>query len=313
MTETDRHHETPRAEETWPPLPPLAAWQATKDTLHMWTQVVGKIRLAQTPLVNHYWNVPLYITPRGLTTSMMPYEGGRAFEMEFDFITHQLLIRCDDGATASVALEPRSVADFYRETMSVLGSLGLEVNIWTTPVEVEHPIPFERDEEHASYDEGYANRFWRVLLQSERVLQKFRSRFTGKVSPVHFFWGSFDLALTRFSGRRAPEREGADAVTREAYSHEVISHGFWAGSGNVQVPAFYAYAAPEPEGFKSAAVRPAGAYYNPETSGYVLPYDIVRKADDPDTALLEFLQSTYAAGATLAHWERAALERSDAA
>ncbi|HEU4597691.1 MAG TPA: DUF5996 family protein [Pyrinomonadaceae bacterium] len=292
----------------WPDLP-LEEWRETKDTLHMWTQVVGKIRLAQTPLVNHWWNVPLYLSARGLTTSAMPY-GARAFEMEFDFIEHQLVIKCDDGATQAVSLVPRTVAAFYAEVMSALRALDLEVKIWTTPVEVENPIPFEEDEVHASYDPEYAGRFWRVLLQADRVLKEFRSRFIGKVSPVHFFWGSFDLAVTRFSGRRAPARPDADSITREAYSHEVISHGFWPGSGNVQYPAFYAYSAPEPEGFAQARVRPEGAFYNAETSGFVLPYESVRRAAAPEAALLDFLQTTYEAGAEAADWDRSALERS---
>jgi hypothetical protein len=274
----------------------------------MWTQVVGKIRLAQTPVVNHWWNVPLYLTARGLTTSAMSYKD-RTFEIEFDFISHQLVIRTSDGATRSLTLEPRTVADFYRETMALLTDLGIEVKIRTTPVEIPDPIPFEQDTEHASYDPVYANRFWRALVWSEKVFEEFRAGFLGKCSPVHFFWGSFDLAVTRFSGRRAPEREGADAVTREAYSHEVISHGFWPGSGNVPFPAYYAYAAPEPAGFQQAAVLPASAYYNKETGGYVLPYDDVRRAASPEGALLDFMRTTYEAGANLGGWDRASLER----
>ena len=296
--------------EVWPSLP-LEAWKETYATLHMWTQVVGKIRLVQSPHVNHWWQVPLYVTARGLTTSAIPY-GPRIFEMEFDFIAHQLFIKCDDGATQSIALAPRSVADFYQEVIERLHGLGLAVKIWTTPVEIENPIPFEQDEEHASYDPEYANRFWRILLQADKVFKEFRSSFIGKVSPVHFFWGSFDLAVTRFSGRRAPEREGADAITLEAYSHEVISHGFWPGGGAVQGPAFYSYAAPEPAGLKETPIRPAQAFYSREMSEFLLLYDDVRQADSPEAALFEFLQSTYEAGANLANWDRAALERTPA-
>jgi hypothetical protein len=295
--------------QIWPSLP-LEEWQETLSTLHMWTQVVGKIRLAQTPLVNHWWNVPLYVTARGLTTSAMPY-GARAFEIEFDFIDHQLHIRCNDGTTAIIDLIPRTVADFYREVMTALDELGIHVKIWTTPVEIPNPIPFEQDQEHASYDAGYANRFWRILVQAAQVFERFRARFVGKVSPVHFFWGSFDLAVTRFSGRRAPERVGADAITREAYSHEVISHGFWPGSTGaaIQAPAFYSYTAPEPAGLSLEPVRPAQAFYSTELSEFVMLYDDVRQADAPAEALLEFLQSTYEAGARLANWDRASLER----
>jgi hypothetical protein len=293
--------------ESLPPLP-LAEWQATCSTLHMWSQVVGKIRLAQTPLVNHWWNVPLYLTARGLTTSAMPYVE-RTFEIEFDFIAHQLLISASDGATRTLALEPRTVADFYRDVMALLRELDIEVKIWTTPAEVPDPIPFEQDTQHAAYDPVFAQRFWHVLAWSAQVFEEFRAGFVGKCSPVHFFWGSFDLAVTRFSGRRAPAREGADMITREAYSHEVISHGFWAGSGNVPYPAYYAYAAPEPAGFQQAAVRPATAFYNKETGGYVLPYDDVRRAHAPERTLLEFMQTTYEAGANLANWDRASLER----
>jgi hypothetical protein len=295
------------SDEVWPTLP-LEAWKDTYATLHMWTQVVGKIRLEQTPLVNHWWNVPLYVTPRGLTTSAMPYEH-KSFEIEFDFIDHQLLIECSDGTSTSIALRPRSVADFYHEVMKALSSLGIEIKIYTTPVEIPDPIPFTEDHVHAAYDAEYATRFWRILLQSARVFEEFRSRFIGKVSPVHFFWGSFDLAVTRFSGRRAPEREGADLITREAYSHEVISHGFWPGSGNIQQAAYYAYAAPEPAGFPQAKILPATAFYNTETSGFVLTYDDVRQAATPAATLMEFLQSTYEAGAKLANWDRQSLER----
>ena len=293
--------------EVWPSLP-LEEWKDTYATLHMWSQVVGKIRLVQSPHVNHWWQVPLYMSARGLTTSAIPY-GARIFEMEFDFITHQLVIKCDDGATQAIALAPRSVADFYREVMERLRELGLEVKIWTTPVEIENPIPFEKDDVHASYDPEYANRFWRILVQADKVFKEFRSRFIGKVSPVHFFWGSFDMAVTRFSGRRAPEREGADLITREAYSHEVISHGFWPGGGAIKGAAFYSYTAPEPAGLKDALIRPEQAFYSREMSEFLLMYDDVRQAALPETALMDFLQSTYEAGARLANWDRAALER----
>jgi hypothetical protein len=293
--------------EVWPSLP-LAEWKETYATLHMWTQIVGKIRLVQSPLINHWWQVPLYVTPRGLTTSIIPY-GARSFAIDFDFIDHQLLVKTDDGTRKAIALAPRSVADFYRELMTTLRSLGLEVEIRAKPDEVADPIPFAEDDVHASYDGEYANRFWRILVQADRVLKEFRSRFIGKCSPVHFFWGSFDLAVTRFSGRRAPERVEADRITREAYSHEVISHGFWPGSGNIQSPAFYSYTAPEPQGLAQAKIRPASAFYNPETAGFVLLYDDVRQADAPDKALMEFLESTYEAGANLAKWDRASLER----
>ena len=293
--------------EVWPSLP-LEEWADTYATLHMWTQIVGKIRLVQSPRINHWWQVPLYVSARGLTTRTIPH-GTRNFEIEFDFIEHQLVVRTSDGETRRLALAPRAVADFYRELMEMLGALGLEVKIRAIPDELANPIPFAEDYEHASYDGEYANRHWRILAQTDRVLKEFRSRFIGKVSPVHFFWGSFDLAVTRFSGRRAPEREGADSINREAYSHEVISHGFWPGSGNIQMPAFYSYTTPEPAGLPQAAIRPAGAFYNPPTGGFILPYDDVRQADNPDQVLMEFLQSTYEAGANLANWDRAALER----
>ncbi|HKV42204.1 MAG TPA: DUF5996 family protein [Blastocatellia bacterium] len=290
----------------WPPLV-LEEWKDTYATVHMWTQVVGKIRLRQTPLVNHWWNVPLYVTSRGLGTTAMPYQD-RVFEMEFDFIGHKLLIKCSDGASANVALYPRTVADFYREVMAALGGLDLDIKIWTTPVEIPNPIPFEKDTQHASYDPEYANRFWRVLVQTDKALEEFRSRFIGKVSPVHFFWGSFDMALTRFSGRRAPERAGADPITREAYSHEVISHGFWPGGNGVEA-AFYSYTAPAPAGLDQQTVVPEGAFYSKEMSEFFLPYEIVRVSESPEKSLMAFLQSTYEAGANLANWDRAALER----
>ena len=291
----------------WPSLP-LEEWKDTCATLHMWTQVVGKIRLAQTPLVNHWWNVPLYVSARGLTTTAMTY-GDTFFEMEFDFIDHKLVTKCSDGPTATLDLKPKSVATFYAETMDMLRQLGLEVHIWKMPVEIQDPIPFDQDEQHASYDPDYANRCWQVLRASEKVMQEFRSRFIGKCSPVHFFWGSFDLAVTRFSGRPAPPRPDADPITREAYSHEVISHGWWPGQGPLGKPAFYSYTAPAPEGLSSAALRPPAAFYSNELSEFLMYYDDVRSAPNPDEALMEFLQSTYEAGANLAKWDRASLER----
>ncbi|MGB8510650.1 MAG: DUF5996 family protein [Pyrinomonadaceae bacterium] len=306
MTVNENTNEAARV-EVWPALP-VAGWEATRATLHMWTQVVGKVRLALSPPENHWWQVPLYVTTRGLTTSAIP-DGTRTFEIEFDFIEHRLDFKTSDGETRSIALAPRTVAAFYREVMETLADLDIKVKIWTTPVEIENPIAFEADEVHASYDPEYANRFRRVLVQADRIFKEFRGRFLGKCSPVHFFWGSFDLAVTRFSGRRAPERAGADAVTREAYSHEVISHGFWPGGGGAEA-AFYSYTAPEPEGLSTSAIRPAGAFYSTEMKEFLFPYDALRQTDAPDAALTEFLQSTYEAGAKLARWDRAALERS---
>jgi hypothetical protein len=294
-------------EQIWPRLA-VKDWQETYATLHMWTQIVGHIRMKQTPLVNHWWNTALYLTSRGLTTSPIPY-GTRTFDIDFDFIDHRLFIRTSDGAVKTLALEPRSVADFYREVMDTLRSLAIEVRIHGKPDEVADPIPFAEDDKHASYDAEYANRFWRVLLQADRVFKQFRSTFIGKCSPVHFFWGSFDLAVTRFSGRRAPERVGADAITREGYSHEVISHGFWPGGGAVESPIFYSYTAPNPVGLDKAVVRPSSAFYTTELSEFILPYDAVREADSPDEMLLEFCESTYEAGARLANWDRDSLER----
>jgi Family of unknown function (DUF5996) len=295
--------------EIWPSLP-LKEWQDTYATLHMWSQIVGKIRLAQTPLLNHWWNTTLYLTSRGLTTSPVPNNTG-TFQMDFDFIDHRLLINTSDGLTKSLALAPRSVADFYGDVMDTLGSLGIVVDIHARPDEVAEPIPFAEDQKHASYDAEYANRFWRTLVQADRVFKQFRSRFIGKCSPVHFFWGSFDLAVTRFSGRPAPERPGADAITREAYSHEVISHGLWPGGGAVESPMFYSYTAPAPPELGKASIEPGAAFYSTEMSEFFLPYDEVRKSDSPDQTLLEFMQSTYEAGASLANWDRAALERSE--
>ena len=295
---------------SWPELK-FSEWQDTCATLHMWTQVVGKIRLRQTPLVNHWWNVPLYVSARGLTTSAMPYED-RIFEIEFDFIEHQLLIKCSDGASETLALRPQSVADFYAEVMASLRELGIEIKIWTMPVEIPDPIPFEDDKIHAAYDAEYANRFWRALVKMDEVLKEFRAGFIGKVSPVHFFWGSFDMAVTRFSGRPAPEREGADVITREAYSHEVISHGFWPGNKDMEA-AFYSYTTPEPAGLADTVaqgkIKPAQTFYSVEKQEFFLLYDEVRKSEIPEQTLMDFCQTTYEAGANLANWDRAALER----
>ncbi|HEX6466757.1 MAG TPA: DUF5996 family protein [Terriglobales bacterium] len=297
----------PLSLDDWPSLP-LESWTATYDTLHMWMEVVGKVQLALTPKVNHWWNVTLYVTARGLASQSMRY-GDRLFDIEFDFISHQLAIQMDDGRTRLLELTARPVADFYKEFVGSLHSLGIEVKIWPMPVEFPNPIRFDQDLTHASYDPEFAHRFWRILVSVDAVLKEFRAGFIGKCSPVHFFWGSFDLCVTRFSGRRAPEREGADPVTREAYSHEVISAGFWPGSGNIAGPAFYAYAAPQPKGFDQFSVRPAAAFYDRELGEFILMYDEVRTAPSPRAALLEFLQSTYEAGANLAGWERKALEK----
>jgi hypothetical protein len=296
--------------DCWPSLP-LAAWKDTYATLHMWTQIVGKVRLALTPKVNHWWNVALHVSARGLTTSVIPH-GQRVLEMEFDFIEHKLVIRTNDPATKTIALGPRSVADFYKEFMSVLQSLDINVEIWRMPVEVPNPVPFDQDTVHASYDPEYARRLWRILVSTDEVFKVFRSRFIGKSSPVHFFWGGFDLAVTRFSGRRAPERNDPDPVLRkimrEAYSHEVISAGWWPGGGPVEDAAFYAYAAPEPPGFAQQPARPQKAFYSKDVGEFLLMYDDVRKASSPTTVLLDFLESTYEAGATLGKWDRQALE-----
>jgi hypothetical protein len=274
----------------------------------MWTQIVGKVRLALSPPVNHWWEVPLYVNARGLTTSAIPYGDG-IFEVRFDFIEHKLEIATSWGPTKTLLLKPQSVADFYSLFMSALRMAGIEVKIWTMPCEVPNPVRFEADTQHASYDPEYAHRFWQILILSGNVFQEFRAGFIGKDSPIHFFWGSFDLCVTRFSGRRAPERLGADSVTREAYSHEVISAGFWPGGGDIKGAAFYAYAAPEPAGFSEQKVQPATAFYHPELKEFLLMYDDVRGAASPRQALLTFLQSTYAAGANLAKWDRKELER----
>ncbi len=295
----------------WPALP-FAEWKDTAITLHMWTQIVGKIRLTLTPWTNHSWHVTLYVTSRGLTTSPIPH-GVCTFEIQFDFINHQLLVDKSDGARRKLELKPQSVADFYRTLMRTLEDLDLPVTINTMPNEIENPVPLDQDEEHHSYDPEYANRFWRVLVQSDRVFKEFRSRFCGKCSPVHFFWGSFDLAVTRFSGRPAPPHPGGvphlpDAITREAYSQEVSSLGFWPGNAAIPTPVFYSYAYPEPPGFAGAKVQPPEVYYESKLREYILPYDAVRTAEKSDEVLLDFAQSAYDAASKLGKWDRDALE-----
>jgi hypothetical protein len=296
----------------WPELP-YAAWKDARDTLHLWTQIVGKIRLMQAPWLNHSWHVVLYVTARGLTTSPIPY-GERAFEIDFDFIDHVLCVRTSDGQVRQIALAPMSVAKFYAELFAVMAELGLHIRITTMPSEIADGIPFDQDRTHAAYDRDYANRFWRMLLSTHRIFTQFRTGFLGKTSPVHFFWGSFDLAVTRFSGRPAPRHPGGvphlpDAVAREAYSHEVSSAGFWPGGGGpVDYAAFFSYAYPPPQGFAAARVRPEQAFFSKELGEFLLPYDAVRTAPDPAQALTEFLQSTYEAAANLGNWDRAALE-----
>lgn len=297
----------------WPELP-LAAWQDTYATLHLWMQIVGKTRLALAPMENHWWQVPLYVTPRGLTTSAIPY-GDRTFMVEFDFIDHALLMQASDGATRRLPLVARSVADFYAAYRAALRSLGIAIAFKRpAPVEIETAIPFAQDHAHASYDPDAANRCWRILVQTDRVLKRFRGRFLGKASPVHFFWGSFDLAATRFSGRLAPRHPGGapncpDYVMVEAYSHECSSCGFWPGGGAIAEPVFYAYAYPEPAGYAGRAVRPGSARYSTQAREFILPYADIRLAPDPDAALLQFFQSTYEAAADCGHWDRAALDR----
>ena len=289
----------------WPDLP--AEWADTYATLHMWTQIVGKVALAQAAPLNHSWGVALQVTPRGLSTRPLAH-GSRTFPIEFDFVAHQLAIVASDGTQRTLPLRARSVADFHADVMATLGEMKLPVRIWPVPCEVPDPIRFDQDTVHASYDPAFANRFWQILVQCERVFSRARCQFVGKASPVHFFWGAFDLAVTRFSGRRAPAREGP-AFMREAYSHEVISHGFWPGSGPVTEPAFYAYAVPAPAGFEDMAVEPPGGYYHRELAEFILPYAAVRTAADPDRALHAFITSTYEQAATLAGWDRAALEK----
>ena len=269
---------------------------------------MAKVCLALSPRTNHFWNVAFQVTARGFSTPSLT-AGDRALTITFDFVSHQLVLQCSDGLTEMIPLEPRTVADFYRLVMEALHRMGVDVRIWTMPVEVPDPIRFEANTINRSYDRAYANAFWRALVAMKPVFERFRCDFVGKCSPVHFFWGSFDLAVTRFSGRRAPERIGADSITREAYSHEVISHGFWPGSGAVQQPAFYAYAAPEPAGFKDAVVRPAAAFYSKDLSEFILPYEAVRTATSPAADLGAFLESTYDRAATLAEWNSAELER----
>ena len=301
--------------ETWPALP-FAEWKETAATLHMWTQIVGKIRLALTPWINHSWHVTLYVTARGLTTSPIGHDA-RCFEIEFDFVAHTLFIHCSDGAHREIPLRSMSVAEFYEKVMGALRELDLAVKISTAPNEVEDATPFPEDRKHSTYDPEYANRFWRVLLQTDRVFKEFRSRFIGKCSPVHFFWGSFDLAVTRFSGRTAPTHPGGvphlpNAVAQEAYSHEVSSCGFWPGNEAMPEPIFYSYAYPAPEGFAEATVQPSAAIWNTTLREFVLPYEAVRISAAPNEMLMSFLQSTYEAAATLANWDRHALEHEGA-
>ncbi|HLI19047.1 MAG TPA: DUF5996 family protein [Rhodanobacteraceae bacterium] len=290
----------------WPALP-YDAWKDTYATLHLWSQVVGKIALAQAPPLNHCWGVALRVTPCGLTTRSLPH-GTRTFAIEFDFIDHQLRVRASDGAARTLALEPCSVAEFYRALLDTLDDMGLPVKIHPLSTELPEPIRLDRDTQHHSYDPAYANRLCRILVQLDRVFTDSQCAFVGKCSPVNFFWGSFDLAVTRFSGRRAPPRDGA-AFERDAYSHEVISHGFWPGSGPVLEPAFYAYAVPQPDGLKDARMSPDEAYYHRELGEFILPYEAVRQADEPDNVIHAFIDSTYARAADLAHWDRKALDR----
>lgn len=291
----------------WPELK-WTEWEKTADTLHMWTQIVGKTRLALSPLQAHWWNVPLYVSARGLNTSAMPY-GSEFLQIEFDFVSHELKFLISTGASLLTPLRAQSVAEFYQEYQRSLAALGVSVNIHPVPVEIQNPIPFAEDREHASYDPQAAHRFWRVLMHADQVFQQFSSRFVGKVSPVHFFWGSFDLAVTRFSGRPAPVRENADAITREAYSHEVISAGFWPGNGGFGEAAFYCYAAPAPKGLDAVSIQPAKAGYNNALAEFIFLYEDLRQEPSPDEALLSFLQTSYEAGANLAHWDRTSLER----
>jgi hypothetical protein len=298
--------------EPWPSLT-LEAWTENCATLQLWTQIVGKVRLTQSPWVNHSWSATLYVTARGLTTSPIPY-GNRTFQVDFDFVTHQLILQTNGGGTGSFALEPQSVAAFYKRFMEEMEKLGLHVDIYPRPNEVADPIRFDQDETHRTYDREYAHRFWQVLVQADRVFKEFRARFIGKCSPVHFFWGGSDLAVTRFSGRRAPEHPGGfpnlpDWVTREAYSHEVSSCGFWPGGGAIPYPVFYSYAYPEPAGFSAAPVKPDAAFWNADFREFILPYDVVRQSESPDSMILDFLQSTYEAAASLAQWDRGSLER----
>ncbi len=312
LKETFMTRSTEPREEAWPSLP-LASWTDTYATLHLWIQIVGKIRLVQSPWINHSWHVPLYVTAKGLTTSSIPY-GTRTFQIEFDFLSHRLIVQTSDGRIGGFPLEPQSVAAFYRRLMDEMERLDLHVDIYKKPNEIPEPIRFDQDESHRSYDPEYANRFWRILVQADRVFKQFRARFIGKCSPVHLFWGALDLAVTRFSGRTAPEHPGGipnlpDWVTREAYSHEVSSCGFWPGGGTIPYAAFYSYAYPEPAGFAKASIQPDAAFYSADFHEFILPYDVVRQAKSPDDILFEFLQTTYEAAANLSHWDREALER----
>jgi hypothetical protein len=291
----------------WPSLP-FSEWEATCDTLHMWTQIVGKTRMALTPAVNHWWHVPLYVTPRGLTTTSVAF-GDSAFDTEFDFVGHRVVLRTADVREQTISLYPRSVADFYREYMAAVRALGVEVKIYRRPVEFDDTTPFDEDQHHASYDKEYVERFHRALLHADRVLKQFRTAYLGKVSPVHFFWGSFDLAVTRFSGRPAAVAAGADPVTSEAYSHEVSSCGFWPGDRRLKHPAFYSYMAPAPANLAAEKIRPAAAYWDTQLGEFILKYEDARVASSPDQDVLDFCESTYEAGANLARWDRKTLER----
>ena len=291
----------------WPALP-FKEWESTCDTLHLWTQIVGKTRLALTPLENHWWNVTLLVTPRGLCTPPIPFDH-MTFEVEFDLIAQRLLVRTSDGREHSIRLYPRSVADFYGEYMACLLALGIEVTLYRTPVEFDDTTPFDQDQHHTSYDTNYVESFRRILVHSDRALKEFRARFLGKCSPVQFFWGSFDLAVTRFSGRRAELPADADPLMREAYSHEVISCGFWPGSRAFEHAAFYSYTKPAPAGLEKAIVRPEAAHWDNQLGEFILKYDDVRMAEAPEQAILDFCQSTYEAGAKLAAWDRDSLER----
>ena len=310
MQPTDRDAPT-RPTDVWPALP-QAAWSDTCATLQLWMQIVGKVRLALMPTINHTWNVTLYPTVRGLTTAPMPH-GTRMLQIDFDFSEHVLLLQTSDGDRRTIPLEPMTVAAFYQQVITALDELHTPVRIWHMPVEVAQPIPFEQDNTHQAYDPEYAQRFWRVLLQTTRVFTIFRARFTGKVSPVHLFWGALDLACTRFSGRPAPTHPSMpglpDRVTRDAYSHEVSSCGFWPGAPGIE-PIFYSYAYPEPPGYAQSSIAPAQAHFDSTLGEFVLPYEAMRQSADPDSALLQFLQSTYDAAANCAHWDRAALEAS---